>query len=59
MIEEYLGDGVYATFDGHYIWLDCRAQPEMTTGPKGVPSIALEPAVFTKLNEFRTRCLSK
>jgi len=26
MEDEYLGDGVYASWDGHQIWLDTRAQ---------------------------------
>ena len=53
--DEYLGDGCYALFDGYSIWLDCRAQPEMTPGPKGVPGIALEPAVLAALDRYREK----
>ena len=38
--DRYLGDGVYASFDGDYIWLDLRGQDTTT-------EIALEPAVLT------------
>lgn len=40
--EQYLGDGVYASFDGYQIWLDTRAQSP-------VSRIALEPGVFRAL----------
>lgn len=43
--ETYLGDGVYAVFDGWHIVLDLRAQDSTT-------KIALEPAVLARLNEF-------
>jgi hypothetical protein len=43
-IETYLGDGVYASFDGFGIWLDLRAQ-----GPE---RICLEPNVLVALVEF-------
>jgi hypothetical protein len=43
--EMYLGDGVYASFDGYHIWLDLRGQDNTT-------KIALEPAVLKNLNEF-------
>jgi hypothetical protein len=36
--ERYLGDGVYASYDGYHIWLDTRAQIP-------VNRIALEPGV--------------
>lgn len=39
---EYLGDGVYASFDGSYIWL-------MTHPPDGLQRIALEPPVMAAL----------
>jgi hypothetical protein len=42
--ERYLGDGVYASFDGWSIWLDLRAQ-----GPE---RICLEPEVLANLIEF-------
>ena len=46
MIEDrYLGDGVYASFDGHHIVLDLRAQDSTT-------KIALEPAVLCELVRF-------
>ncbi|MCP4902636.1 MAG: hypothetical protein GY906_37200 [bacterium] len=45
-VETYLGDGVYATFDGYNIWLDLRGQDDFTR-------IALEPAVLDALNQFR------
>lgn len=38
----YLGDGVYASFDGHHLWLETHE------GMK----IALEPAVFFNLVKF-------
>lgn len=47
MEETYLGDGVYATWDGWHIWLDLRAQ--------GPDKIALDPSVLDALQEFRDR----
>ena len=44
--DRYLGDGVYASYDGYHIVLDLRAQDETTR-------IALEPAVFHQLTRFR------
>ncbi len=43
--ERYLGDGVYASFDGYHIWLDTRAQLP-------VNRIALEPSVYQALKDF-------
>ena len=43
--ETYLGDGVYASFDGYQIWLDTRAQDP-------VNRIALEPNVYYALISF-------
>jgi hypothetical protein len=43
--ESYLGDGVYASFDGYQIWLDTRAQ-------EPVNRIALEPAVYQRLTQY-------
>lgn len=43
--EEYLGDGVYASFDGYHIVLDLRGQDSTTR-------IALEPAVLKALNRY-------
>lgn len=45
MKERYLGDGVYASFDGYMITLDLRGQDSTTR-------IALEPEVLAALNEF-------
>lgn len=46
MIEDdYLGDGVYASFDGYHIVLDLRGQDSTT-------KIALEPAVINAFNRF-------
>lgn len=44
--DKYLGDGVYASYDGYYIWLDLRAQDSTTR-------IALEPAVLAQLDAYR------
>ena len=42
----YLGDGVYAEFDGYHIWLT-------TTRSEGQPErIALEPMVFGALMRY-------
>ena len=30
MEDRYLGDGVYASFDGYHIWLDLRGQDNYT-----------------------------
>ena len=43
----YLGDGVYASFDGYHIILDLRAQDSTTR-------IALEPTVFKELMRYAT-----
>lgn len=51
-LEEYLGDGVYATYDGYSVSLDLRAQP-----PTPDCRIALEPAVFAKLLSFQERAV--
>jgi len=45
MEDTYLGDGVYASFDGHHIILDLRAQDSTTR-------IALEPQVMKQLKEY-------
>jgi hypothetical protein len=42
----YLGDGVYAEFDGYHIWLSTQRE-------EGEHRIALEPDVMAALNEFR------
>lgn len=47
MIEDrYLGDGVYASCDGHMIVLDLRGQDSTTR-------ISLEPEVFSELARFK------
>lgn len=46
--DEYLGDGVYASFDGWHIWL--RAD-----GPNGAHRIALDSSVFAALLTYRDR----
>jgi hypothetical protein len=46
--EEYIGDGVHASFDGYQIWLraagDCGCHENR---------IALEPAVYASLVRYR------
>ena len=44
--DRYLGDGVYASFDGYQIWVDTRAQ-------EPVSRIALEPGVMQSLERFQ------
>ena len=44
--DRYLGDGVYASFDGYNIWLDTRGQSERD-------QIALEPAVLEQFDQYR------
>lgn len=48
MKDDYLGDGVYASFDGYYIVLDLRGQDSTTR-------IALEPPVFDALIRYKKR----
>jgi hypothetical protein len=50
--ERYIGDGVYASFDGYQIWLDTRAQ-------EPVNRIALEPSVYAQLLRFAKDMTSK
>ena len=57
--EAYLGDGVYAVFDGYCIWLDCRAQNCFSLNPSNIPAIALEPSVLQSLIEFAKQCSEK
>ncbi len=47
--KEYLGDGVYAEFDGHQIWLFLH------NGYRRTCEIALEPNVFNKLLDYSNR----
>lgn len=44
--ERYIGDGVYASYDGYHVILDLRAQDSTTR-------IALEPPVFDALLRYR------
>ena len=46
--DKYLGDGVYASFDGYHIILDLRGQDSTTR-------IALEPPVFAALLDYEKR----
>jgi hypothetical protein len=48
---EYIGDGVYASFDGFNIWL----QTERETGR--IERIAIEPQVFHALERYRDRIM--
>jgi len=41
----YLGDGVYASWDGYHIILDLRGQDDFSR-------IALEPPVLSALNQY-------
>ena len=43
--QTYIGDGVYASFDGYQVWI--RTQRE-----GGWHEIALEPAVYDRLREY-------
>ena len=43
--EEYIGDGVYASHDGWYLWLDIRGQSDCKIG--------LEPACVDRLNKYQ------
>ena len=44
---EYLGDGVYASYDGWHIWLDLRGQGD------GHIRIAMEPSVLAAFDRYR------
>lgn len=46
----YLGDAVYASFDGYHIWLHVGSH--MTP-----PCVALEPRVLQALNEYKERVM--
>lgn len=45
---EYLGDSVYASFDGYHIWL-------RTGSHDNSDALALEPAVFAALVKYERR----
>ncbi len=44
---EYLGDGVYASFDGYHIWLAANHHTNKV--------VALEPEVFEALIRYKKR----
>lgn len=50
-MKEYLGDSVYADFDGYHVILTT----ENGYGPSN--TIALEPPVINALNQYVLRCL--
>lgn len=45
--DEYLGDGVYASFDGYQIWLAVNDHRNKV--------VALEPGVLNSLDNYRAR----
>jgi hypothetical protein len=47
--KDYLGDGVYASFDGWHMWL------RTSDGLRVTNEIALEPAVYSALVRYATR----
>jgi hypothetical protein len=47
----YLGDGVYASFDGWHIWLRTGSHEARDA----TNSVALEPAVFNALLEYQRK----
>lgn len=51
--DRYLGDGVYASFDGWHIWLDLRGQGDAHI------KIALEPSVMSNLRKFQEDAFRK
>jgi len=53
MKEAYIGDGVYAQFDGYHIWL------YTSNGIEQSDKIALEPEVLANLNNFAKECFKK
>ena len=55
MEDTYLGDGVYASFDGYHVWLDLRAQDRLSTTPSGHSGIALDGTVLKALAEYVER----
>lgn len=42
--DQYLGDGVYASFDGYHVWLAVNHHTNKV--------VALEPSVFTALTKY-------
>ena len=57
--DRYLGDGVYASYDGYHILLDLRAEPppvSILCSEFGLPAktrIALDPPVLEMLDQYR------
>lgn len=51
MEDEYLGDGVYARWDGYHVWLDLRGQ----AGRAGTWEIGMEPPVLRRFEAFVRR----
>ena len=51
--QDYVGDGVYALFDGFGIWLHANDHEHPTD------RIYLEPQVLELLNRFADRCFSE
>lgn len=53
----YLGDGVYATFDGFQVWLDCRGSSHggnvFSRSEAGHLGIALNNETMTKLAAYQ------
>lgn len=47
--QEYLGDGVYASFDGYQIWLAVNHHDNKV--------VALEPSVFSALERYVDRLI--
>jgi len=45
--KEYLGDGVYASFDGYGIWI------KTSNGAEATNEIYLEPNVYNALTKYR------
>ena len=52
-IMEYIGDGVYAIFDGYGVWLHANDHKNPTD------RVYLEPSVWRSLNNFVSRCYAK
>jgi hypothetical protein len=51
-LHTYLGDGVYASFDGYQIWLRVERN-------YGLEQIALEPEVMAELTRYAERVYKK
>jgi hypothetical protein len=49
---EYLGDGVYATFDGYQIWLRVNDH-------RSPPLVALEPSVMVALARYADKVFAQ